>query len=90
MLFRSNTLVDAYLEFIKKFDPKLLEDALSELIVNALTNIDWDKIHEAIELTAQKFAQFWNEVFADDALWKAITDTIVNLLNEITHYSPGF
>lgn len=81
-----NTLMEAWNQFITDFDPVATEKALSELIVRALNGIDWDLIHENVELTAKKFAQFWNEVFADDRLWDAITTTITNLLNEIVHY----
>lgn len=81
-----NTLMEAWNQFITDFDPVATEKALSELIVRALNGIDWDLIHENVELTAQKFAQFWNEVFADDKLWDSITTTITNLLNEIVHY----
>lgn len=81
-----NTLMEAWNQFITDFDPVATEKALSELIVRALNGIDWDLIHENVELTAKKFAQFWNEVFKDKALWNSITTTITNFLNEIVHY----
>ena len=81
-----NTLMEAWNQFITDFDPVATEKALSELIVRALNGIDWDLIHEHVELTAKKFAQFWNEVFKDKALWDSITTTITNFLNEVTHY----
>ena len=81
-----NTLMEAWNQFITDFDPVATEKALSELIVRALNGIDWDLVHENVELTAQKFAQFWNEVFADDTLWDAITTAITNFLNEVVHY----
>lgn len=81
-----NTLMEAWNQFITDFDPVATEKALSELIVRALNGIDWDLVHENVELTAQKFAQFWNEVFADDRLWDAVTTAITNFLNEVVHY----
>lgn len=81
-----NALMVAWNQFIIDFDPKATEKALSTLIVNALNNIDWGLIHQNIELTAKKFAQFWNEVFADQALWDSITRTVTNALNEIVHF----
>lgn len=81
-----NTLMVAWNQFIKDFDPKLLADALATFIINALQTINWELIHENIELTAQKFAQFWNEIFANQALWDEIAKAITNFLNEIVHY----
>ena len=81
-----NTLMVAWNQFITDFDPKLLADALTTFIINALQTINWDLIHENIELTAKKFAQFWNEIFANQALWDEIAKAITNFLNEIVHY----
>lgn len=81
-----NTLMVAWNQFIKDFDPKLLADALTTFIINALQTINWELIHENIELTAKKFAQFWNEIFANQALWDEIAKAITNFLNEIVHY----
>ena len=81
-----NTLMHIWNDFIVKFDPKLLADAISTLIINALQTIDWDLIHENIELTAQKFAQFWNEIFSNQELWDEIAKAVTNILNEIVHF----
>ena len=81
-----NTLMVAWNQFITDFDPKLLADAISTFIVNALREIDWELINENIELTARKFAEFWNEIFGNQELWDEIATAITNLLNEITHY----
>ena len=81
-----NTLMVAWNQFITDFDPKLLADALTTFIINALQTINWELIHENIELTAKKFAQFWNEIFGNQALWDEIAKAITNLLNEIVHY----
>lgn len=81
-----NTVMVAWNHFITNFDPKATADAITTFIINALNGIDWDLIHENVELTAQKFAQFWNEVFANNELWDSVTTAITNFLNEIVHY----
>ncbi len=81
-----NALMVAWNQFITDFDPVATENAISAFIVKALQAIDWELIHDNVEKTAKKFAQLWNEVFADDALWSEITKFITNALNEITHY----
>lgn len=85
-----NTLVDAWLRIIQNFDPVATAKAIAEFIIRALSNLDWESIHEAVSETATKFAQFLNEIFANDALWDEIVKAITNGLNEVVHYFNDF
>ena len=81
-----NTVFVILEELGNKFDPHALAEWLSTLIINALNEIDWDRINRVVETWASKLAQFWNDIFANDELWNAITNTITNFLNEVVHY----
>lgn len=81
-----NTIFVILEEIGNKFDPHALAEWISTFIINALNQIDWDRIHRVVETWATKLAQFWNDIFAKDELWDAITKTITNFLNEVVHY----
>ena len=85
-----NTLFVVLERIADNFDPVALAEWLSTLIINALEQIDWDRISRVVEKWASKLAQLLNEFFANDALWDSIVKTITNALREVFHYFETF
>lgn len=75
---------------IERFNPQDWEQALSTLVQNIVATIDWDYTKEKVSELAQKLAEFWNEVFKDDALWESIQKVAYELCDDILIFFRDF